>query len=128
MEDSFPVEGGRILLVLQYPAQRVNTALDQNPSENFVLLKMLSSGNSFLNQTVEVPRKSRSESFGLRNSQELGRPGGSVVESAFSPGRDPGDPGSSPTSASLCGACFSLCLGLCLSLCLSRINKIFKNK
>ncbi|CAD7677426.1 unnamed protein product [Nyctereutes procyonoides] len=32
---------------------------------------------------------------------------------AFSPGRDPGDPGSSPALGSLRGACFSLCLCLC---------------
>ena len=41
------------------------------------------------------------------------------VSAAFSPGRDPGDPGSSPTSGSLRRACFSLCLCLCLSLSLS---------
>ena len=38
---------------------------------------------------------------------------------AYSSGRDPGDPGSSPTSGSLHGALFSLCLCLCLSLSLS---------
>ena len=50
--------------------------------------------------------------------------------SAFSPGRDPGDPGSSPTSGSLHGACLSFCLCLCLSLslCLSWINTILKKK
>ena len=34
---------------------------------------------------------------------------------AYSPGRDPGDPGSSPTSGSLRGACFSL-LSLSVSM------------
>ena len=38
---------------------------------------------------------------------------------AYSPGRDPEDPGSSSTSGSLHGACFSLCLCLCHSLSLS---------
>ena len=59
----------------------------------------------------------RAPHYSDKKYSAMGCLGGSVVESAFSLGPDPGVLGFNPTSSSPQGACFSLCLCLCLSLC-----------
>ena len=56
----------------------------------------------------------------LKSSRVGTARGAQQFSTAFSPERDPGDPGSSPTSGSLYDACLSLCLSLSLSVSMNK--------
>ena len=106
---------GLYLMVQRSPPEKKSSQMSEPTKpprhpEGYMVFKAFSCQQS---SKLLLQKQSKVECRAARVAQRF--------SAAFSPGRDPGDPGLSPMMGSPCGACFSLCLCLCLSLslCLS---------